>query len=87
MDVLTIDKEIKIRSVKKIWEEIDKAPLPLELDFSQFEKFDCAGFQLLLYLLKLGRENPDSFKISGLKDSLGNLLLAYGYNLNKGEHK
>ncbi len=87
MEVLAIDKEIKIRSVKKVWEIIDNAPLPIELDFSQFEKFDCAGFQLLLHLLKQSEDNPENYKINGLNESLLDSLTAYGYNYKEGEHK
>lgn len=87
MDRLEMGKEIKIKSVKKIWKQIEKGSLPIELDFSQLEKFDAAGFQLMLYLLKLRKEEPESYIIKGLKESLLTSLPAYGYNLNEGEHK
>lgn len=87
MKILEIDKEIKIRSVKKVWEEIEKTSLPVELDFSQFEKFDCAGFQLLIYLMKKSKTNPENYKITGMKEPLRNSLTAYGYRFKEGEHK
>lgn len=86
MDVLHIDKELKIRSVTKVWEKIKKNPLPVVFDFKDFKKFDCAGLQLFLYILKLSEDHPESYKISGINDDMLSSLPSYGYMLNKGEH-
>jgi len=87
MEIVTIDKEIKIRSVKNLWEKIDETTKPMELDFKNFEKFDCAGFQFFLYLLKLTKEKPENYKISGLSDELQQTMTSYGYVLEKGVEK
>ena len=86
MKTLAIDKEIKIRSVKKVWEKIDESDKPLKLNLKNFKKYDCAGFQFLLYLLKLERENPDNYKITGLSNEILESITSYGYNLEKGEY-
>ena len=87
MKTLAIDNEIKIRSVKKVWEKINESATPLKLNFKNFKKYDCAGFQFLLYLLKLERETPEKYKISGLSDDILESITSYGYNLEKGEYK
>ena len=87
MNSLTINKEIKIRDVKKIWEEANKSESHLNIDCKNLENFDGAGFQFLIYFLNLEKENSEKYTISGISENVKNSLASFGYILDKGEKK
>lgn len=80
MNILTLEKELKIRNASATWKEIKETEEPLEIDCSSLEKFDGAGFQLLLYLTK------QEYRLTGLSDDIIDSIDSKGFEM-KGETK
>lgn len=70
-------------------EEMTKELLPLlvtagevNVDLSQTDKIDTAGFQLIVSLQKSCVESGKKFDIAGMSDSVENFMTLLGYELN-----
>ncbi|MBN2656241.1 MAG: STAS domain-containing protein [Spirochaetales bacterium] len=75
MNVLTVEKELKIRNAAALWKQVKETEDPLEIDCSALEKIDGAGMQLLLYLVH------QEYKLIGLKDELIEMIDNKGYRI------
>ncbi|WP_028974381.1 STAS domain-containing protein [Spirochaeta cellobiosiphila] len=84
MSTVIIGEELKIYTVEEIWAEIKKASKPVTLDMSQIKSIDCAGFQLILYCVRLKDDNPKDYIIKDFGESLFKCMEPYGYT-NRGE--
>ena len=82
---ITIEKEIKIRNVKKVWGNIKAQKTPLDLNLKEVEVVDGAGLQLIIFLLNLSKKFPPKYKIIGISEKLKSLLGSTGYIIGKGE--
>ncbi len=82
---ITLEKEIKIRNVKKTFKSITDMKTPLEIDMKQVESVDGAGFQLIAFLYSQKNKFPKKYKINGLPDKIGQLIISFGLNLDKSE--
>lgn len=87
MNKVTIGNEIKIKNVKKLWNEITRTEIPVNIDLNKLEKVDGAGFQLLVKLFQMEQNFPEKYTLSGLSENMSQTLVTYGYNHKKGDVK
>lgn len=73
-NTLVIQKEIKIIEVKNVWNNIKKLDKPAELDFSNIENCDGAGFQLICFIVTLSNSFPSEYIIKGFSDYIKDKL-------------
>lgn len=78
MDDIILDKEIKIRNATAVWSQIRESEDPPEIDCSELEKVDGAGFQLLSYLAE------QNYKLKALSEEMTETLISKGF-VFKGE--
>jgi len=89
---MKLEKEVKIRNVKKIWHKIDPflkeiadTKSSMEIDMAQVESVDGAGLQLIIYFLNLSNEYPEKIRIGGLSDKIRQMSSSYGFHIKERE--
>jgi len=82
---ISIDNEIRIRNVKKVWEKVKALKTPVTIDLKEVVNVDGAGLQLIIFLLTQSDKYPKKYMIDGISEKLKIQLITNGYVIEKGE--
>lgn len=78
--------DLTIYQVEEVTKELVRSiavAQEVSVDFSQTEKIDTAGFQLIVSLQKSCAELGKKFETVGIYDSVENFMNLYGYDFNE----
>lgn len=81
---IEIDKTLRIESLAGIWKEMlpritEPSDTPVVFDLQGVEDFDSAGFQFILFLLKLTREHPGTYRFEGAGEGITRAFSESGF--------
>jgi len=77
---IKLENRMDIRKVSNEWTEINDSDKPVSIDCSSLESADAAGYQMILFLIKMAREKPGEFSVVNFSDKLKLLLLKNGFD-------